>query len=168
MNDLAMGRDVARRLEQTQVIERPGGIPGFTTFYASGTFTPAFAGASGGATWTYSIAAGFYTRIGNRCFFNLSVTTTARAGVPIGGALITGLPFTSNATANSHSPVTLDTIDQITLTAGIVQLTARVPPGQSWIEFVESIGAAPCVATFLAGTGLTATATIRASGHYML
>ena len=135
---------------------------------ATGTFTPAYEGSGGGATWTYSVATGFYTQSGNRCFFNLTVSTSARAGTPIGNALITGLPFTSVATANSHSPCAIDTPDSITLTAGIVQLTARVPPGQAWIELVENIGTAPCVSSFLAGTGLTATATIRVAGHYMI
>ena len=133
-----------------------------------GTFTPAYAGASGGATWTYNTAAGFYTRIGNRCLFNLTIGASTRAGTPLGGALITGLPFTSDATANSHSPISLDTVDAVTLTGTIVQLTARVPPGQSWIELVEVLGTAPSAGALLAGTGLTATAFIRASGHYMI
>lgn len=162
-----MSQDLLRRLQaddlrlrQTETKEVPQ--------FATGTFTPAYAGTGGGATWTYSVATGFYTRIGNRCLFNLSVSVSARAGVPIGGALITGLPFTSNATANSHSPIVLDTLDALTLSATCVQLVGRVPPGQSWIELLEVLGTAPSAAGVLAGTGLGTASFIRASGSYML
>jgi hypothetical protein len=156
------------RLRQTETKEAVGGVPGFTSFYAIGTFTPGFAGVSGGATWTYTIAAGFYTRIGNRCLFNLSITVSARAGVPIGGALITGLPFTSASDANSYSALCLDSIDNMTLSANCTMLTARILTSTTQIQLIENLGSAPCTAAVLAGTGLTATATIRVSGHYMV
>ena len=168
MSDIATLRDHARRLEQTQVVERPGGITGFTTFYATGTFIPAYAGTGTAGVWTYSVQTGFYTRIGNRVLFNLSVNAATRPTPPTGAALITGLPFTSTATANSHSPVCLDVIDACTLSGTIVQLTARVPPSAAYIELVEVLGTAPTVAAFLAATAFSATAFIRASGSYMV
>jgi len=161
-------RDNDQRLRETEVKERSGHIPGFTSFYATGTFTPQYEGFATAGTWTYSVQSGFYTRIGNRCSFNLSLTATARTVVPAGAALISHLPFTSDATANSHSPVTLDTIDSITLSGTIVQLTARIPPGKTYIEFIEVLGTGPSAAAQLAATGFSATATVRVSGQYMV
>lgn len=159
--------DIARQLQRLnlriglgEVIERP--------LSSSGTFTPAYEGTGTAGSWTYSVQAGFYTRIGNRCFFNLSLTAATRPGAPTGNGVIVGLPFTSDATTNSHSAVTLDTIDAVTLGATNVMLTARIPPNTTRIDLIEVLGTAPTVAGFLAATGLSATATIRVAGHYMI
>lgn len=138
------------------------------SFYAQGTFTPSYEGTGTAGTWTYSVRTGFYTRIGNLCFFRLSLTAATRPGAPTGSGVIVGLPFTSDATANSHSAVSLDTIDAVTLSGTIVQLTARVPANATRIDLVEVLGTAPSAAGLLAATGLSATATIRVSGHYMV
>ncbi len=135
---------------------------------AVGTFTPQYEGFTTPGTWTYSVQAGFYTLISGRCFFNLSLTATARTVGPTGAALISHLPFTSNATANSHSPVVLDTIDAVTLSGTIVQLTARIPPNKTYIEFIEVLGTGPSAAGQLAATGFSATATVRVSGNYLV
>ncbi len=148
------------RLKQTETKEVP--------IYTTGTFTPSFSGSGTAGVWTYSIQAGFYTRIGNRCLFNLTVSAATRPTPPTGDAWIIGLPFTSNATADSLSPVSLDTILNITLTGTIVQLTARVPINGSRVELIETTGTAPASASTLAATGLTATAFIRIAGHYMI
>ncbi len=168
-NDLLrMLYDNERRLAQTETKEVPGNIPGFTSFYVTGTFVPSYEGTGTAGVWTYSVRTGFYTRIGNRCFFNLSLTAATRPTPPTGSGVIVGLPFTSDATANSHSPVALDTIDSVTLSGTIVMLTARVPAGATRIDLIEVLGTAPSVAGALAATGLSATATIRISGHYMV
>ena len=53
MSDPRGPRDIARRLEQTQVVERPGNIPGFTSFYDTGTFVPTWVGGTiAGTVWT--------------------------------------------------------------------------------------------------------------------
>lgn len=133
-----------------------------------GTFTPSFEGTGTAGSWTYSVRTGFYTVIGGRCFFNLSLTAATRPVAPTGSGVIVGLPFTSAADANSHGPCALDTIDAVTLSGTIVQLTARIPPGTTRIELVEVLGTAPSAAGLLAATGLSATATIRVAGNYML
>jgi hypothetical protein len=135
---------------------------------ATGTFTPQYEGFTTPGTWTYSVQTGFYTRIGNRCFFNLSLTAATRPVAPTGAALISHLPFTSASDANSHSAVALDTINAITLTGTIVQLTARISPGLTYMEFFEVLGTAPTAAAQLAATAFSATATIRVSGHYIV
>ena len=80
MSDLATQRDLARRLEQTQVTERPGGVTGFDTFYQTSTYTPTyFGGTTAGAT-TYSFQQGKWTRIGNLIFVTGAVVWTAATG----------------------------------------------------------------------------------------
>jgi hypothetical protein len=137
-------------------------------FYASGTFLPTYAGSSTAGTWTYNNRAGFYTRIGNRCLFNLSLVAATRPGAPTGAALITGLPFTSDSTTLSHGPVTIDTIENFTLSGTIVQLTARIPPGAAYIELIENNGTGPSAAAVLTATSVGATAIVRLAGHYMI
>lgn len=165
---LRMLRENDDRLNQTEVKEVPGGIPGFTSFYAHGTFVPTYLGTGTAGVWTYSAQAGFYTRIGNRCFFNLNITAATRPTPPTINARIVGLPFTSDATANSHSPVSLDTVDALTLSGTDVMLTARIPPGAAYIEFIEVLGTAPTAAAALLATAFSATATMRVSGSYMV
>lgn len=165
---LRMLYDNERRLAQTEVKEVPGNIPGFTSFYATGTFVPVLKGNVTPGTFTFSTQAGFYTRIGNRCFYNLSVAATAVPVAPTGAAIIDGLPFTSISTANSHSPVALDTLAALTLTGTIMMLTARIPPGTTFIELIEVLGTAPTGVGGLAAAGLGAGVFIRASGHYMV
>jgi hypothetical protein len=136
-----------------------------SSFYVDGTFTPGYEGSTGAGTFTYSVQAGFYTRVGNRCFFNLSIAAATRPGAPSGNAWIIGLPFTSASTANSHSAVAIDTVDQVTLGGTTIQLTARIPPNSTRVEFVEVIAAG---STLLPATSLTATAFLRVAGHYMI
>lgn len=164
---LRMLRDNDARMGQTETKEVPGGIPGFTSFYAIGTFVPIFQGSGTPGTWTYAVQAGFYTRIGNRVLFSLSINAATRPGAPTGTARISGLPFTSNAAANSHSVVSLS-YDALTLSATIVQLIGQIPNSAAYIEFLEPLGTAPVATNVLAATGLTATAFIRASGSYMV
>lgn len=167
MTDLRQQRDIVRRLEQTQVKEVPGGISGFSTFYATGTFTPTFQGSGTAGTWTYNLQAGFYTRIGNRVLFSLSINAATRPVAPTGNARIVGLPFTSSAVANSDSVVSIS-FDALTLSGTIVQLVGQITTSVAYIDFLEPRGTAPVAAAFLAATGLTATAFIRASGSYMV
>lgn len=67
-------------------------------FYQEGTFTPVVAGSTLAGVGTYTTQVGGYTRIGNVVNFTLTVDWTAHTGT--GNLLVTGLPFTSNATAN--------------------------------------------------------------------
>jgi len=95
MSVLMTQRDLARRLEQTQVTERPGGVTGFDTFYQTSTYTPTyFGGTTAGAT-TYSFQQGKWTRIGNLIFVTGAVVWTAATGT--GNACI-ALPVVVAAT----------------------------------------------------------------------
>jgi hypothetical protein len=133
---------------------------------ADSTFTPSFAGSGTAGTWTYSARTGIYHRIGAIVFFRLSLGASARSVAPTGNARITGLPFTSANVSNGHVPVTLDTIDTVNLLATTVQLTARIPPNTTYIEFIEALNnAAP---SFLPATSFGAATFIRVSGWYVV
>lgn len=102
MSDPYTQRDLARRLEQTQVIERPGGVTGFTTFYATGSFTPVWVGSGTAGTFTYnaSVCLVEWTRIGNRVLFNGRIEISAITVAPTGNLTITGWPFPGVADTN--------------------------------------------------------------------
>lgn len=70
--------------------------------YEEGTFTPTltFGGAQVGMTFAFT-PVGFYTKIGNVVNFTLYVSLTAK-GSSVGNAFVTGLPFTTNGTANKY------------------------------------------------------------------
>jgi len=67
--------------------------------YEEGTFTPVISSSVAG-TGTYTEQIGKYTKIGNRVFFNITLTWTAHTGS--GTMQITGLPFTSSAALTSY------------------------------------------------------------------
>lgn len=69
---------------------------------SAGTFTPAitFGGAAVGVT--YGTQLGFYSRVGDRVFFNLRIVLTSK-GSSTGALAITGLPVTSNASGTNCS-----------------------------------------------------------------
>jgi hypothetical protein len=71
--------------------------------YEEGTWTPAYSASSGSATYASSTA-GTYQKIGNRvyCFGVIQLTSTSLSGQ----IFVTGLPFTTSATATlARTPV---------------------------------------------------------------
>lgn len=84
-----------QRLRQTEVKETPGGIPGFTSFYETGSFVPTWVGGGTAGTFTYTAGASLveWTRIGNRLFFNGRIVISAILVAPTGNLLLSGFPF---------------------------------------------------------------------------
>ena len=73
---------------------------GAVSLYTENTFVPSLTFGGGSTGITYSTNRyGNYTRIGNRCFFNLYLGVTSK-GSSTGSCVITGLPFTAATTAN--------------------------------------------------------------------
>lgn len=95
-------RSIARALEQTQVKEVPGGITGFTTFFATGTFTPTWVGSTIAGTFTYTLTSCLveWSRYGNRVLFNGRIVITAIGVAPTGVLQIAGWPFAAVADTN--------------------------------------------------------------------
>lgn len=83
--------------------------------YVEGTFTPTLSGATTAGAGTYTVRVGRYTRVGNRCFFNINMTWTAHTGT--GTMIITGFPFSTDNTANNNSTVSVWS-DNLTFGAG--------------------------------------------------
>lgn len=122
-----------------------------------GTFTPTvFGGTVVGAT-TYSNQAGFYTRIADRCFFNLLVQWSAATGT--GQLNIGGLPFTSNAAALSFHAASI--------------YYAGTDAAQSYMGLLQPNTSAIGINGHVASSGLTpvavpASGNMIISGHYQL
>jgi hypothetical protein len=95
MSDPAQQRDIARRLEQTQTIERPGGISGFNSFYETGSFVPTWVGTTIAGTFTYVGASCIveWSRIGNRLFYNGRIEISAIGVAPTGNLTLAGWPY---------------------------------------------------------------------------
>lgn len=92
--------------------------------YAIGAWTPTLAGSGTAGSFTYSVQAGDYTRIGNTCFLRGRVRITAIGVAPTGDLRINGLPFASvaiGASGNSGGGA-FQLWQGITLPAGYTQL----------------------------------------------
>jgi len=100
MLKLLMDND--RRLTQTETKEVPGGIPGFTSFYATGSFVPTWVGSTIAGTFTYTAASTLveWARIGNRVFFNGRIVISAITVAPTGNLQVAGWPFAGVSDAN--------------------------------------------------------------------
>jgi parallel beta-helix repeat protein len=127
--------------------------------YEEGTFTPAvtFGGAAVGVT--YSVQVGFYTKIGDRIFFDLQVTLSSN-GSSTGSFAITGLPVASANTTNRVQAVTVRA-NALTGITGQVQGNIGVNQTQITLTYLGT-----GTATDLSDTTVTDTANFRVSGHY--
>lgn len=145
MSDPYAQRDIARRLEQTQVIERPG-ASGQSTFYASGTWTPTFAGLTGAGSYTYVAQNGFYTRVGNICHIYGRIGISAITVAPTGGMVILTLPFVSSSVVGSRGAVSWGYVSNLNLSAGAWGVTGNIDPGESGIRLNENFDNLPSAA----------------------
>ena len=104
MSDGRTQRDIARRLEQTQVTERPGGVTGYDTFYETSTYTPTYQGSVTGGATTYSLQVGSWVRIGKVMIVTGSLTWTAATGT---GDARVSLPVAPENVANQNFSLSL-------------------------------------------------------------
>lgn len=125
----------------------------------SGAFTPtiSFGGASVGVT--YSSQVGFWTRIGNRVFFNIRMVLTNK-GSSTGAAVISGLPFDSYA-LNMFS---------LSLASSAIsfadQMTAFIVSGSKTIAFYENTNAG--TQTTIDNTNFANTSYVFVDGSYIV
>jgi hypothetical protein len=103
--------------------------------YEEGTFTPVLTCETpGNLAITFGEQVGYYTKIGNRVFVNLLVSTSAFTHTTASGnARITGLPYTaSSATQNvSVGAIYFAGITKV----GYTQFNASVAASTSYIQF---------------------------------
>jgi len=95
MSDLRKQVQIARSVEQSRVVERPGAT-GFDTFYASGSWVPTYAGSTTAGVTTYTSQFGTWWRIGSLIFYTVYVNWTAATGT---GRARVSLPFTASNVA---------------------------------------------------------------------
>ena len=123
----------------------------------SGTFTPTATGATTAGTTTYTGQNGFYSRIGNRCFFNLAISWSGATGT--GQLVIGALPFLSNAAANNYSAVSMRYAGADTAQS----YDGYIPPGASSVYIEGHIGGVG-----LAPVAIAASGNMIMSGSYTL
>ena len=142
MSDLRGQRDLARRLEQTQVVERPGGVTGFTSFYDTGTFVPTLVGLTIAGTFTYDATETFcnWSRIGDRLLFNGRVRITAIAVAPTGALTISGFPYVAATLTTGSQPAGGATMIGWTLTtpATYYHVTGLFLEGESRLRLIRN------------------------------
>ena len=83
--------------------------------YEEGTWTPTIIGTTTTGTGVYTLAAGLYTKIGNRVFVEGYISWSAHTGT--GNMRIAGLPFTINS-SSFYSSGSIGDTSGIALTAG--------------------------------------------------
>lgn len=131
--------------------------------YEAGSFTPTVTASGTPPTVTYSVQIGRYTRVGNRCFIQGTVTLASASG-GTGTVRIGGLPFTSEATTNNNSYLTLN-VANITYGALVTYYNGMV---NSAVNFITLSGNTPAAVVNLATTGLSSTSSFGFSGHYQI
>jgi hypothetical protein len=80
--------------------------------YEEGTWTPTFTAEAGSfGVISYATRTGFYTKIGNMCYFSCNVFTNSLAiGTATGNVTLTGLPFSCDSTSQYSPPPALGRI----------------------------------------------------------
>jgi len=133
MSDLATQRDLARRLEQTQVTERPGGVTGFDTFYATGTYVPTYTGNTTAGVTTYTLQVGSWVRVGALLVATGVVTWTAATGT---GTANISLPFASQNVTNQFFSGGVR-VDGVTFATGAPEVF--VPVASAFFQLVAPV-----------------------------
>ena len=68
--------------------------------YEEGTWTASFSGDAGAGSFSYSRQNGWYTKIGNKVFWNFYIILTNISTNATGNLIVTGLPFTADGNPN--------------------------------------------------------------------
>ncbi len=83
--------------------------------YEEGSWTPTIVGSTTAGTASYTVAQGYYTKIGNRVFLQCYIHWSSGTGT--GNLLIGNLPFTSSSSSNSQGGFVISYINNVGLTA---------------------------------------------------
>ena len=129
--------------------------------YEEGTFTPTIVGGTIAGVGVYVVQKGNYTKVGNLVFFNLYVGTSAHTGT--GDMLIGSLPFTSNATANQFSSVTIGNANGLSLSASSI-VTGYINNSTTSISLIQY----PAGGGFATAVPIDVACYLIVSGTYMV
>jgi len=171
---MSMSEDMLRRLQaddarlrQTETKEVPGGIPGFTSFYATGSFVPTLVGAGTAGTFTYVANVNLveWSRIGNRVFFNGRVQISAIGVAPVGNMSINGWPYPAVADTNMAIAGTGNMSGWVAnIPAGYTQVGGQFTNGLSTMTLFDS--GDNLALNVMQGAEIIATSAFRFSGQY--
>ena len=134
-------------------------------WYEEGNWVPTVA-SSGGGTPTYVRQIGYYTRIGNRVFFQIEIDLASKGTLAAGNLSLTGLPYISNSTVANWASANAGICDGFTYPAGANQLTAVVGYNSTTVSLYWIKSGASTINTVIAD--ISSTARINFSGHYMI
>lgn len=131
----------------------------------SGAWTIGFAGSTIAGTFTYSTQVANYVRSGNVVFVYGFVGISAVGVAATGNLRITGLPFTSANVGNGFQALAIAQYNTLNLTAGCIDLGARVTPNGLYADLMENFDNAP--AGNLPGGALAAGSLVILGGSYI-
>jgi hypothetical protein len=125
-------------------------------YYDEGTFTPvlAFGGASVGIT--YTTQSGKYTRVGNMVCYEITIILSSK-GSSVGGARISGLPFTSGS-LYATAPVYMEEV-------AFTSPSFYMPPSTAYLLIVDLVSTG--VPTAIVDTAFENGSVIITSGAYL-
>ena len=130
-----------------------------TVAYDEGTFTPGITFGGGATGLTYSNRGGWYRRIGNMVFFEVSIYLSAK-GSSTGEARVTGLPYTVKAGPPYNTlPMRAETM------AGTTALVAAAYPATTTVIMYNYAGN---TITALTDANFNGTSVIYISGTYAI
>lgn len=149
MSDFDMIRALKQndaRLRQTEVKETVGHIGSFTSFYATGTYTPTYLGLTTPGATTYLIQEGEWVRLGRTVFCNGRINWSAATGT---GQAAISLPF---ACANTYRTTGSLFIDGVTFANTMPEML--VTPGQQYFTMFSALTNAAPTAVNIEAAGL--------------
>lgn len=127
--------------------------------YDEGTFAPTVYGSTTVGTATYAIQDGRFTRIGNRFFFQVTLSWTGHTGT--GDMRFGGFPTPSVNVTNSFAAATIGYFADIATGANTIP-TIFIPPNESFFSLQKfTVGGSAS-----SGVAVSAAGTIAFSGSY--
>jgi hypothetical protein len=138
------------------------------TVTSGGTWTPALAYATPGtSSWATTTAVGFYTRLLDRVLFNFLYVGTPTNGTASGNLVLSGLPVTANATANTGTKFEVE-IGPFTSAGSFIN--GSVSAGTTQAVFRASTSGSGAQPATLAVAAITTGVALRiqGTGQYMI
>jgi hypothetical protein len=130
--------------------------------YEEGDWTPAIGGSGGQSGQAYTSQAGFYVKVGRLVHAQFSVVLST-LGTITSVVQISGLPFTSDATAGANASLSVGSFSN--LTTSVVWLSGVMLPNTTVVQ-LRALTAAGTSAATLAQADLSNTTTIVGSITY--
>jgi len=130
------------------------------------TFTPTVqdSSLSDAEGQTYTTQKGFYTRIANRIFFDITLDVSSLGTLAAASSVrVANLPLASTSTTDYNSSISVGFGDNFSFTAGS-SVTGTIAAGNSYITLFDwdsTSGVSPFILSQLGGTGI-----LRISGNY--